>query len=122
MEKTILVIDDDYFMQKLLKILLHNEGHHVFVASSTDEAFRILSSHSIDIILCDVFMPEADGLTFLKNVKSSPNFSQIPVIIITAASNHPHIQSTLNLGACCIIEKPFNVQVIKEAINKAISA
>lgn len=122
MKKTILVIDDDYFMQKLLEVLLKNEGHLVFAASNPEEAYKIISAQPIDIITCDVFMPDVDVFSFIETVKSSPALSEIPIIIITAASNHPRIQSTLGSGVCCIVEKPFNIQTVRSAIEKAISA
>ena len=121
MTATILVIDDDYFMRKLIEVMLVKDGFSVLQASSIEEAIDILSGNKIEIITCDIMMPDMDGIAFLKQLKSNNKFAHIPVIVITAAGVQSTIQEAIEQGACCVVEKPFTDTEIIGAIQAAIS-
>ena len=112
----ILVLDDDLFMRKLIQMLLQRDGHQVFHAGSSEEAFRILGEQHIEIITCDLMMPGIDGLDFLLEIKKNPFQSSIPVIVITASGLTDAIAQAKVLGAVYIIEKPFSEEDIRKAI------
>ncbi len=121
MGRSILVIDDDFFMRKLMEVMFSNNGHTVYTASDANEAFETLAIVPIDIITCDIMMPEVDGLDFLRRLKSNVDYDTIPVIIITAAGVEKTIQAALDLGACFVVEKPFTETDLQVAINRANS-
>lgn len=121
MGRSILVIDDDFFMRKLMEVMLSNNGHSVYLASDANEALDTLAIVPIDIITCDIMMPDVDGLNFLKRLKSNLDYNTIPVIIITAAGVQKTIQEALDSGACCVVEKPFTETDLQVAINRANS-
>ena len=66
----ILVVDDARSTCKALEVILSREGHAVLTATSGVEALSCLESHEVELILCDVKMPQMDGLTVLRQVKS----------------------------------------------------
>lgn len=120
MERTsILVIDDDYFTRKLLDVLLTQAGYSVYQADNTEQALRILTETSIDVITCDVMMPGVDGIAFLASIKENPQCQDIPVVIITAAGRKEIIDKAKSLGADIVLEKPFTAETVKEAVRAA---
>jgi two-component system, chemotaxis family, chemotaxis protein CheY len=118
MGQSILVIDDDYFMRKLMEVMLLKDGHTVFIAEDAAEALSTLATKNVEIITCDIMMPEIDGLNFLKQLRADPIFSKIPVIIVTAAGVQQLIKEAIELGASWVIEKPFTEKDLLNAIAK----
>jgi CheY-like chemotaxis protein len=116
---TILIIDDDYFMRKLIEVMLIREGHSVQVAEDTEQASKILAKNKIDLITCDIMLPDMDGLAFLRKLKSDEITQSIPVIMITATGIKETLQAALENGACCVIEKPFTAQKMIAAVDFA---
>ena len=116
MSYSVLVLDDDLFMRKLIQLFLQRDGHRVFHAANTEEAFRLLGEQRIDIITCDLMMPGIDGLDFLLDIKKSPHHNMIPVIVITASGLVDAIAQAKALGAKHVIEKPFSDEDIRNAI------
>lgn len=116
MSYNVLVLDDDLFMRKLIQMLLQRDGHQVFHAANTDEAFSILREHKLDIITCDLMMPGINGLEFLLQIKNHPEYSSIPVIVITAAGLTDAITQARLLGAAHVIEKPFSEEDIRQSV------
>jgi CheY-like chemotaxis protein len=116
MSYNVLVLDDDLFMRKLIQLFLQRDGHRVFHAANTEDAFRLLGEEQIDIITCDLMMPGIDGLDFLLDIKKNPHHNRIPVIVITASGLTDAIAQAKALGAKHVIEKPFSDEDIRNAI------
>lgn len=121
MSYTILILDDDSFMRKLLEVLLTRDGYNVLQASDTDEAIQHLSSGKVDLITCDIMMPDTDGFVFLEQLKAQEGYQHIPVIVVTAAGLRDALTKANKLGACCVVEKPFTTDTIRTALKTAIS-
>jgi CheY-like chemotaxis protein len=119
MGRTVLVIDDDYFTRKLLDLLLTQDGFTVYQAENIYQALDTLRENPIDVITCDVMMPDMDGIAFLESIKNSPECAHIPVIIITATGRNEIIERAKLLGAYRVVEKPFTADIVREAIRSA---
>ena len=119
MDQAVLVIDDDIFTLRLLESLLNQAGFQVFQTDNTHEALNILEENNIDVITCDVMMPEVDGIAFLETLKKNPISAKIPVVIITAAGRQEVLDKAQSLGASTILEKPFTADQVKEALKQA---
>lgn len=119
MDRSILVVDDDYFTRKLLEVLLAQDGFTVFQADNASQALNILNENSIDVITCDVMMPDMDGIAFLEALKSSADNAHIPVVIVTAAGRENIIEQAKTSGAFCVIEKPFTAESVRAAVMAA---
>jgi CheY-like chemotaxis protein len=121
MSHTILVLDDDSFMRKLMEVLLVRDGYTVLQASDTNEALEHLSYGEVDLITCDIMMPDIDGFVFLEQLKAEEEYQNIPVIVVTAAGLQNAIAKANELGACCVVEKPFTTDTIRAALTKALN-
>jgi len=107
---TILVVDDNLVNLHALNSILDGAGYEVITGSNSDEALEIIHNHSPDIILLDVMMPGMDGFSLCRKLKSTPDFSNIPIIFLTSLSQKEDIIEGFNAGGNDYITKPFNQQ------------
>jgi DNA-binding response OmpR family regulator len=81
--KTILIIEDDLKMQRVLKNRLTSEGFQIALALDGEEALRKTQTAVFDLILLDIILPKMNGLEFLKKFKSNKKNQTVPVVILT---------------------------------------
>lgn len=108
MTARVLVVDDADFNIKLLETILKQEYYQVFIARNGKEALEEAKKIQPDIILMDMMMPEMDGFEATKILKSTPNLSYIPIIIVTALNGQEDKVKGLEAGADDFITKPIN--------------
>jgi DNA-binding response OmpR family regulator len=101
----ILVVDDEPLYIRLLEINLKIEGYEVITATNGLEALDVVSTQSPDLILLDVMMPKLDGVTTCERIRQ---FSNVPVIMVTAKGEEQERVKGLNVGADDYIVKPFS--------------
>jgi DNA-binding response OmpR family regulator len=106
--KTILVIDDEKDLIKLIDLHLSKEGYLVIGAKNGIEGLDIALKHKPDLILLDIMMPKLDGLEVCKRLKSAIETSRIPVVMLTAKAQETDKVIGLELGADDYITKPFS--------------
>ena len=108
--ENILVCDDERDIVAALKIYLSAEGYTVFEAYNGNEAVEIAEREEIHLVLLDIMMPVLDGISTLNKIRE---FSNVPIILLTAKSEDTDKILGLNVGADDYITKPFNpVEVI----------
>ncbi|MGB5849620.1 MAG: response regulator [Ignavibacteriaceae bacterium] len=107
--KTVLIIDDDITIRKLLSHQLKVNNFTTLEAESADAGFNCLENNNIDLVLCDVTLGEMDGFTFCKKVRENENYKLIPFIFVTAKSSYEAKTRALEVGGDDIITKPFDV-------------
>lgn len=100
----ILVCDDEQDIVSALKIYLSTEGYEVIPAYSGDEALQRMGETQVDLVLMDIMMPGMDGLTAVSRLRE---FSNVPVLFLTAKSEDTDLILGLNVGADDYITKPF---------------
>jgi len=105
---TILVVDDDRVIQKLLSVNFEMEGYRVVTASDGLDGLAQVEAVNPDIILLDVMMPRMDGLTVARKLKSDPSTKGIPIVLLSAKAQSTDIQLGLEAGAEDYITKPFD--------------
>ena len=101
---TVLICDDQPDIVNALKIYLTPEGYRIRTASSGTEALEIAKNEEIHLILLDVMMPQMDGITTTAKIRE---FSNVPIILLTAKSETEDKVLGLNVGADDYITKPF---------------
>ena len=116
---SILVVDDEKSYLDLLKGLLLDEGF-TDIITETDplNVIPILESGNIDLILCDIYMPQMNGLELLEII--AMNFPQIPVIMVTATNDVKTALKAIELGAYEFITKPPDIDRLFITINRAL--
>lgn len=104
----ILVVDDVPANVRLLRAHLRSVGYEVIEATSGVEALEILESHSFDLILLDVMMPQLDGFETCRRVKGDPRWAHIPVILVTSLNELQDKIRGQASGADDFVTKPFD--------------
>jgi DNA-binding response OmpR family regulator len=102
---TVLIVEDDTFMSSLLERKFKEESFHIFLAANAEKAREIIKSNRIAVILLDIVLPGMDGLSFLKELKATPDFRDIPVIITSNLGQPEGIERCLTEGASDYIIK-----------------
>lgn len=118
MLKTILVIDDESGYREMIQFELAVQGFNVLMASGGVQAFEILKTAMVDLIITDMKMPEMDGLDVLTLVRKS--HPQMPFILMSGFAVEERLQQALALNACAYLRKPFAIDELKSALAAAI--
>ena len=108
-KRSILVIDDDLTIRKLLSHHLKSNDYQTFEAKDANEGFEVLREKCIDLVLCDVTMDEMDGFTFCRNVRENQNYRTLPFVFVTAKTSLEDKSTALDAGGDDFITKPFDV-------------
>ena len=110
----ILVVDDEDLLVKGIRFNLQNEGYEVITGSTGVDAVTLTQSQTPDLIILDVMMPEMDGLTACAKIRE---FSNVPVILLTAKTDDMDKLIGFDHGADDYITKPFNILELKARIR-----
>lgn len=114
----VLVVDDDAFVLDSLSALITATGYHVLKAPNGRAALEVVEREEVDVIITDYKMPEMNGIEFMKVVHE--NYPSIPIIMMTAYAELEVAIEALKLGAFDFIVKPYRVEQVTHAIEKAI--
>lgn len=118
----ILIVDDDSLSRKLLRRAATNEGYEVVEASTGKEALDTLASdESFDAVLLDVVMPEMDGYQTLEEIKAQPQFSHVPVIMISGVDDLESVVRCIESGATDYLPKPFDAAILKARLKSSLA-
>lgn len=115
----VLVIDDEEGMCWALEKALEEEGHQVFTATCGLAGLAVFKAQEIDLVLCDIKMPDISGLEVLEQIrKKKPD---VPVVIMTGYSSLPIALEAIKKGADSYLTKPFHISHLKELVQKTIN-
>ncbi|MEM6283276.1 MAG: response regulator transcription factor [Chloroflexota bacterium] len=104
----ILVADDDPVMLNMVAKLLHKEGHEVVKTTSAQGVHQQIEQANPDLLLVDVNLPDRNGLLLCQELRSNPEFDNMPIVFLTGASSSPDsVAEALNAGGDDYIQKPF---------------
>ncbi len=119
--ESILVVDDDPDIQQFITIILKKGGFDVTVAENGKEALERISEATPDLIISDVMMPEMDGFSLLKELRSKSETAFIPLILLTTRNTNEDIIDGLNLGADDYLSKPFDANILLARVKSKLS-
>ena len=100
----ILIIEDEQPINHVIKAYMKKVGFTTFQAFNGKEGYNLFKKEQIDFILLDIMMPELDGISLLKKIRTTSN---VPVIMLTALNDQQHILESFEHGADDYISKPF---------------
>jgi DNA-binding response OmpR family regulator len=115
--KKVLVVDDDPYILMSLEFLMQKNGFRVMVARNGSEALSLIASQVPDLILLDIMMPDVDGYSICRQVKSNPEWKHIQVVFLSAKTREADIQKGLDLGASLYVVKPFSTRDLMKKIK-----
>ncbi len=118
-QKTILAVDDEPNMRRLLEISLRQAGYKPVVAADGKEALSLIKSQTIDLVVSDLHMPSMNGLELLRSIRQDNE--ALPFIIVTAQGEIKTAVEAMKLGASDYILRPFDLETLEIAIAKALS-
>jgi len=120
MGKIIMIVDDSASIRQVVNLTLRKVGYDVIEAVDGQDALRKLASVKVNLLICDVNMPNMDGITLLRSLKELPDYKYVPVIMLTTESQEAKKQEGRAAGARAWVVKPFKPEQMLEAVSKLI--
>ncbi|SNX28782.1 two component transcriptional regulator, Fis family [Polynucleobacter meluiroseus] len=118
---SILVVDDEMGIRELLNEILTDEGHTVYAAESAIQARKIREQMRPDMVLLDIWMPETDGITLLKEWSKTGQLT-MPVVMMSGHATIDTAVEATRIGALNFLEKPIALQKLLKTVNKALES
>jgi DNA-binding NtrC family response regulator len=115
----ILVIDDEMGIRELLSEILDDEGHEILLAENASTARPIYATNAIDLVLLDIWMPDTDGMSLLREWTSAAPL-RCPVIMMSGHASIDTAVEAQELGAVGFLEKPITMHKLLAAVHKAL--
>ena len=117
--KDILVVDDEVGIRELLSEILFDEGYRIHLAENASQARSFREQHVPDLVLLDIWMPDTDGLTLLKEWVARGQLT-MPVIMMSGHGTIETAMEAMRIGASDFLEKPIALQKLLASVEKAI--
>jgi len=119
---TILIVDDEPGLRQLYQTALSRQGYKVVVASNGNEGLMAMEMAQPDLVLLDVAMPEMDGVQFLEILRKTPEWSKIPVIVLTGFATREQWLSLDSIGMTSHLTKAeFSLRELRARIAEELA-
>ena len=118
---SILVVDDEMGIRELLNEILTDEGHTVYAAESAIQARTIREQMRPDLVLLDIWMPDTDGITLLKEWSNTGQLT-MPVVMMSGHATIDTAVEATRIGALNFLEKPIALQKLLKTVSKALES
>jgi len=116
----VLVVDDDKTTRKMISLILNSKGYEVVTAENGIEALQKLGIEDINLILTDMNMPYMDGIELVKQIRSSQERSNIPIVMITTEADEEEKRKAFEAGVDDYLVKPTTSEEISQSIKKIL--
>lgn len=116
----ILVVDDELGIRDLLSEILNDEGHSVEMAANATQARAARNSSTFDLVLLDIWMPDTDGVSLLKEWAGSGQLT-MPVIMMSGHATIDTAVEATRIGALSFLEKPITMQKLLKAVEQGLA-
>lgn len=121
MSATVLVVDDSLTVRQQVSAALARAGNNVIEAIDGVDGKSKINAGGIDCVICDVNMPNKNGIEMVEEVKSDSRFSSLPIVMLTTEGAKELIAKAKKAGACGWIVKPFDAAMLVAAVKKLTS-
>jgi DNA-binding response OmpR family regulator len=118
--KTILIVDDDGAMRRLLMYHLEKAGYEVVVAEDGLEGLAMVESTMPNVVVTDLMMAHKDGFELCRDIRSRKEFNGIGIIVLTARDYFADDDELRAAGANYVLKKPFNPQELTKTVRELI--
>ncbi len=116
----ILVVDDCQTTRKLLSLYLTSSGYQVVTAVNGIDALEKLGKDKINLVVSDMNMPFMNGIELVKNIRSIPELSELPVLMVTTESEEGEKRAAFDAGATGYLVKPVTAEDITKSIKQIL--
>ena len=116
MSGQLLIVDDEPNIREVLRIVLDGEGYSVSEAATYAEAMQLLGQTTFDLVICDIFLPDGNGLDLVRSYHASNPDTHF--VVVTAHTTPAHAMTALRDGAVEYLSKPFDVEELKLVVAK----
>jgi two-component system chemotaxis response regulator CheY len=120
MALTILAVDDSPSIRKMVSFTLKSAGYEVIEASDGEEGLKKAKQTKVNLVLTDQNMPKMDGLTLIKSLRALPQYTTVPIIMLTTESSAEMKAQGKAAGATGWMVKPFDPQRLIEVMKKVL--
>jgi DNA-binding response OmpR family regulator len=117
----IMVIDDDYELLKLIKMLMRRIGAEAETFFDGQEALHYLETHIPDLMILDLMLPDIDGFEILTQVRGQAKFDRMPILILSAKADPISIRHGLENGADSYVTKPYIANSLIDRVKLLLS-
>jgi CheY-like chemotaxis protein len=114
---TVLLVEDDPVILKLLEVNFELEGYSVLLAHDGAEGIDLARSSAPDLIISDIMMPNVSGLELVSALKGDPATAKIPIILLSAKAQSTDLRAGMDAGADLYVTKPFEPLELVEAVQ-----
>lgn len=119
--KSVLIVDDDPMFREVVRMRLSAAGYQTFAAAGAEAAWDLVKQHRPDVVLLDLVMPEADGVSFLRRLRADPALAPTPVIVISGLSFMTLTRAAEQLGIQSqLIKSRFSLGELVQRITSLI--
>jgi signal transduction histidine kinase len=118
--KTILIIEDDDNVRENISEILELNGYATYAAPNGKEGLKIALDLIPDLIVCDMMMPEMDGMEVLQHLREKHHMEHIPFIFLTARVEKKDFRQAMQIGADDYLTKPFDLRELLESIRRRL--
>jgi two-component system chemotaxis response regulator CheY len=118
MNPNLLIVDDSATIRQQVSDALSPHGFHVEEASDGNLGLARIKNGGIDCVICDINMPNMNGIEMVAEVKQLPEFAELPIIMLTTEAARELIQKAKSAGASGWIVKPFKIDLLLAAVRK----
>lgn len=115
---SVLYLEDTPDQRDLVSLVLSTAGIDIDTAVDGEEGLRKVGENPPGLILLDLGMPKIDGFEFMKRLKSKPETSHIPVIVVSAWTSKNHRERAIEAGAAMFISKPYDLENLTSVVQE----
>ncbi len=118
LRKTILLVEDEYFLAEAIKMRLEHSGYEVLTAENGLEAIELLLKRPVHLIIMDIMLPVMDGFEATKKIRAHDKLKNKPILFLTAKARPEDKEVAMAVGANEYVVKPFDADVLLSLIKK----
>lgn len=117
----VLIVDDDPFISRLVRLKVEQLGHTVEVAGDGEEGLRAVERVRPDLVLLDIMMPRMNGLEMCRRLRDTSYGHDVPVVMLTAKAQERDVEAGFAAGANDYLVKPFSPRELQARMNAILS-
>jgi two-component system chemotaxis response regulator CheY len=118
MPKRIMTVDDSKTMREMVSFTLKSAGYEMLEAEDGAVALNRLKGETVDMVITDLNMPNMDGMTLIRNLRTLPNYKFTPILMLTTEGDGGKKEEGKNAGASGWIVKPFNPEKLVQVVQR----